>query len=282
MRAQNMPQKDVDETAEQLFFGTVRCRPVIRSIETLKEERMAKRKESVEVAEQEITENVSVPVQKEAQVQRETMALVPRDKFEKAVQGLRESATIKNDKSEEVPFDGDTKEAFIGLFQKAYPVMGAMMQSLYETGYLLSQVRKALKPQKLFLTWIRYTGIPERTAYNYLRVYEGFGEHLPQLSHLGIKRLLIASRIPNCAEYVQNHEELIATEPAEEFEKQVQTLRAKRKKKRGGRKPIYIEVGGCKVRPSGDGTRITIDGLNAERQKEILEGIKEVLLKHKE
>jgi hypothetical protein len=156
------------------------------------------------------------------------------------------------------------------------------MQSLYETGHLLSEVRKALKPQKLFLTWIRYTGIPERTAYNYLRVYEGFGEHLANLSHLGIKRLLIASRIPNCAEYVQDNEEMIATEPAEEFEKKVQTLRAKRKKKKGGRTPMFVEVAGCKVRPSGDGTKILIEGLSAKRQKEIMEGIKTLLSKGKE
>jgi hypothetical protein len=243
---------------------------------------MAKRKEAVDVMKQEIAEVASVGPQEALPVPTETMTLVPRDKFEKAVQGLQESVTIKNDKGEEVPFDGDTKEAFIGLFQKAYPVMGAMMQSLYETGHLLSEVRKALKPQKLFLTWIRYTGIPERTAYNYLRVYEGFGEQLPQLSHLGIKRLLIASRIPNCAEYVQDNEEIIATEPAEEFEKQVRTLRAKREKKKGGRKPKFVEVAGCKVRPSGDGTKILIEGLTAKRQKEVLEGIKELLSKSKE
>jgi len=243
---------------------------------------MATRKKSVDVANQEMTEVVPEPSQEKATVHTETMTLVPRDKFEKAVQGLRESSTIKNDKGEEVPFDGDTKDAFIRLFQKAYPVMGAMIQSLYETGLLLSEVRKALKPQKLFLTWIRYTGIPERTAYNYLRVYEGFGENLPQLSHLGIKRLLIASRIPNCAEYVQDNEETIATEPAEEFEKQVRTLRAKREKKKGGRKPKFVEVAGCKVRPSGDGTKILIDGLTAKRQQEILEGIKELLSKAKE
>lgn len=242
---------------------------------------MPRRKEAVEITEQKIAEVISGPLQERSPSQPERMALVPRDKFERAVQGLRQSSTIKNDKGEEVPFDGDTKDVFIGLFQKAYPVMGAMVQSLYETGHLLSEVRKALKPQKLFLTWIRYTGIPERTAYNYLRVYDGFGEQLPLLSHLGIKRLLIASRIPNCAKYVQDNEEIIAKEPAEEFEKQVRTLQAKREKKKGGRKPKFLEVGGCKVRPSGDGTKILIEGLSTKRQKVILEGIKELLSKGK-
>lgn len=243
---------------------------------------MARRKEAVEVAKQEVAEMVTVGPQEALPAHTETMTLVPRDKFETAVQGLRESITIKNDKGEEVPFDGDTKEVFIGLFQKAYPVMGAMMQSLCETGHLLSEVRKVLKPQKLFLTWIRYTGIPERTAYNYLRVYEGFGEHLPQLSYLGIKRLLIASRAPNCVEYVENNEETIVKEPAEALEKRIRNLRAKSKKKPGGRKPMYVEVGGCKVHPSGDGSRILIEGLTKKKQKEILEGIKELLSKGKD
>jgi hypothetical protein len=210
------------------------------------------------------------------------VGLVARDRFEEAVRGLQDAASIRNDRGEEVPFEGETKDVFIGLFEKAYPVVGSMMQSLYDTGHLLSEVRKSLKPKKLFLTWIKFTGIPERTAYNYLRVYEGFGEHLPHVSHLGIKRLLIASRVPNCVEYVQDNEEVIASEPAEELAERIRILKATKKKKRGGRKPIYVEVGGCKVRPSGDGTKITIDGLTEKRQKEILEGIKKLLSQAKE
>ncbi len=242
---------------------------------------MPRRKEAVDARRQEVAEISSSEGEEALPSEVETVELVPRDRFERAVQGLRKSVTIKNDKGEEVAFTGETKEVFIGLFQKAYPVIGTMMQSLYETGHLLSEVRKALKPQRLFLTWIRYTGIPERTAYNYLRVYEGFGEDLLQFSHLGIKRLLIASRLPNCSEYVQNYEEVIATEPAAELEKKVQTLRSKGKRRAGGRKPTYVEVGGCKVRPSGDGTKIIIEGLTSERQKEILEGVKELLSKSK-
>jgi hypothetical protein len=57
-------------------------------------------------------------------------------------------------------------------------------------------------------------------------------------------------------------------EPAEEFEKQVRRLRAKREKK-GGRKPKFVEVGGCKVHPSADGTKIFIDGLSAKRKPKL-------------
>lgn len=238
--------------------------------------RMPKRKRAHEIRDQKDAKSASATLEEALPAHRETMRMESLDKFDKAVQGLRESATIKNDKGEEVSFDGETKKIFIELFRKAYPVMGIMVQSLYETGHLLSEVRKALKPQKLFLNWIRYTGIPERTTYNYLRVYEGFGKHLPQLSHLGIKRLLIASRIPNCAEYVQDNQEIIAKEPAEEFEKTVRTLRVK-KKKEGGRKALYEEVGGCRVRPSGDGSKILIEGLTKERQEQLLGEIKKLL-----
>lgn len=82
---------------------------------------------------------------------------------------------------------------------------------------------------------------------------------------------------------MQDNEEIIATEPAEEFEKKVQTLRAKKtKKKGGGRKPMFVEIDGYKVRPSGNGPKILIDGLNEKRQKEILEGIKQWISKGKE
>jgi hypothetical protein len=214
--------------------------------------------------------------------QPQTVGVVSREKFQQVIQGLHDSSTIRNDKGQEVPFSGQTKDIFIDLCEKAYPVVRSMMQSLYDTGHLLSEVRKALKPQKLFVTWIRFSGIPERTAYNYLRVYERFGEHLAQLSHLGIKRLLIASRVPNPVEYVQNHEEAIMAEPAEELEQKVRNLRANQIKKKRGRTPSYLEVGGCKIHPSKDGSKITIVGLPEKRQKEIIEGLKVLLSQPKE
>jgi hypothetical protein len=47
----------------------------------------------------------------------------------------------------------------------------------------------------------------------------------------------------------------------------MKVLRVKREKKRGGRRASYVEVGGCKVRPSGDGSKILIEGLTKEARR---------------
>ena len=148
---------------------------------------------------------------------------------------LQRAIRIANDEGEVVDFKGETKENFIRLFQSAYPIMNRMTTTLDEGASLLSEVRQALKPQKLFLTWMRYTGMPEKTAFNYLRVYDRFGPHLPELSHLGIERLLIASSARNCAEYVKNNEQTIAEEPPEALLKKIRELRAEKKEKPAGR-----------------------------------------------
>ena len=207
--------------------------------------------------------------------------LISPEKFKAQVEDLRRATKISNDKGQEVNFEGEIKENFISLFQRAYPVVDRIMTGLNEAGPLLSEVHQVLKPQKLFLTWIRYTGIPERTAYNYLRVYQRFGSHLPELSYLGIKRLLIASSAPNCVDYVKNNEQTIAKEPAETLQKKVRELRGKKKKTGVGRPPKYEMVEGLKIRASDDGSKIVIEGLTKKSQKQILEGLKGLLSKGK-
>ena len=207
-----------------------------------------------------------------------TVSLITPHQLAQQIEALRQSTTISDDGGNEVAFEGETKDAFIRLVEEGYPVAKKMVETMSETGRFLSEVRRILKPEKLFLTWMAYTGFPRRTSYNYLLVHERFGEKLPQFSHLGIRKLLAASHLKDCVEYVEKHEEAIAKEPAAEFEKKVRKLRAKKTKKDGrGRKPSYIEVGGCKVRLSGDGTRIVIEGLSQKKQTELFEAIKEAL-----
>ncbi len=159
--------------------------------------------------------------------------LIPADRFQADIKALRRATRIANDRGQEVDFSGEAKENFIKLYQSAYRIMNRMATALNEGGRLLSEVRQTLKPQGLFSTWIRYTGMPESTVYNYLRVYDRFGSHLPELSHLGMKKLLIASGAPNCVDYVKNNEQTIAKEPAEALLRRISELRATRKKKIG-------------------------------------------------
>ena len=114
-----------------------------------------------------------------------------------------------------------------------------------------------------------------------MQAYNRFGEELPRFASLGIKKLLIASRLPDCVEYVKQHEEEIVSSSAQELEKQVRQLRQKGKKKgRSGRKPEYLEFGKVRIRSSRDGTRLSIEGINKSKQDEIMEAVI-ALLSHK-
>ncbi len=59
----------------------------------------------------------------------------------------------------------------------------------------------------------------------------------------------------------------MAREPAVAFENGFANFETKMKRKDGrGRKLSYTELGGCKVRLSGDGTRITVEGPSRKKQ----------------
>lgn len=213
--------------------------------------------------------------------QAPAISLITHEKFKEQINTLRESTTIKNDKGVDVAFEGKDKEEFILLVEEAYPIAEKMAMTMTETGRFLYKVRDALKPKKLFLTWLKITGFPERNSYNYMHVYKRFGERLPQFSHLGIRKLLAAAHLKDCVDYVEKHEETIAREPAEEFEKQVKN-RLKERKKTGdgrGRKPSYTKFGECKLRLSDDGTKISVEGLSKEQQSALFKVINDWLLK---
>lgn len=208
------------------------------------------------------------------------ISLISQDKFKEQINALQESATIRNDKGEEVPFEGENKEQFIRLAQEAYPIAEKMAMTMTETGRFLHKVRDTLKPKRLFLTWLKITGFPERNSYNHVHVYEQYGEKLPQFSHLGIRKLLAAARLKDCVKYVEKHEEVIARESAEEFEKKVRNRVEASKKKSNdgrGRKPKYTALGECKLRLSGDGTKISVEGLSKKQQSALFEAIKDWL-----
>ena len=106
---------------------------------------------------------------------------------------------------------------------------------------------------------------------------ERYGEKLPEFSHLGIRKLLAAARLKDCVEYVEKYEETIAREPAEEFEKKIRNrVEASKSKSQDGRgrPPQYTKLGQCKLRLSGDGTKILVEGLSKKQQSALFEAIK--------
>lgn len=208
------------------------------------------------------------------------VGMISRDRFLAKIQALRERETIENDKGVDVPFDGETKEDFIRACEESYPVIEKTLSSMYEMGSFLCGVRDRLKPKKLYHTWLEMTGIPQGTAQNYVQASERYSDRLPQFAHLGIKKLLIASRLEDCVQYVQKHEQSIAEQTAEELEKKVKALRGRRKAKSDdgrGRKPISFQIGRFKISPSMDGTKLTIEGLSKDRQARLIEALKELL-----
>jgi hypothetical protein len=187
------------------------------------------------------TTQITVP-----EVAEMPVGMISHDRFLAKIQALRERETIRNDKDEDVPFDGETKDDFIRACEESYPVIERTLGSVYEMGSFLREVRDRLKPKKLYPTWLELTGIPQGTAQNYVQASERYSDRLPQFAHLGIKKLLIASRLKNCVEYVQKHEQAIAEQTAEELEKKVKALRGKRVAETGdgrGRRPMSMQVG---------------------------------------
>lgn len=208
--------------------------------------------------------------------------LISPGKLQERLQQLRSLATITNDKGEEVPFEGVAKDSFVVAFETGYPVIASALDSLYNLGRFLDDVRTKLKPHKLYHTWLEYAGIPQGTAQSYVQAYNRFGEELPRFAPLGIRKLLIVSRLPNCVEYIKEHEEDIASGSTEELEKKVKLLRQERRKKgKADRKPTYLEIGRLRIRSSQDGKRMTIEGTTKSKQKEIMEALKTLLSQEK-
>ncbi|MGB6067029.1 MAG: hypothetical protein WBG50_19660 [Desulfomonilaceae bacterium] len=70
---------------------------------------------------------------------------------------------------------------------------------------------------------------------------------------------MAAAHLKDCVEYVEKHEETIARESAKEFEKKIRNRVEESEKKSKdcrGRPPQYTRLGECKLRLSGDVTKI--------------------------
>lgn len=86
--------------------------------------------------------------------------------------------------------------------------------------------------------------------------------------------------MPNCVSYVEQHEATIEAQTAAELDQQIKALRkvpSASDEKRRGRKPTRIDVAGCKLWPSLDGTKLRIEGLTEVQRAEIIEAIKSLL-----
>jgi hypothetical protein len=206
--------------------------------------------------------------------------MIDKDQVESMIDALRKQKTIINDGGEEIDFGGQTKTDFINACEEGYPVIQRTLNSIYEIGTLLSQVRAKLKKKKLYHTWLKFIGLPERTAQNYVQAYDRFADRLPDFSSLGIKKLLIASKLSDRVSYVEKNLERLRGQTAQDLDKEVKAMLGEPVQKSGKVKSSKkIEIGGYKINPSKDGSRITIECTSKVDQDELIKGLSKFLSK---
>jgi len=211
--------------------------------------------------------------------------VVGEDRFNQIMTALDQREKITDDKGRERDFTGELKKEFIGACRTAYPVIKRTYESINEMGKVLGEVRGKLKPLGVYHAWLAFIDLPRRTAQNYVQVHDRYKEHLLDFAHLGIRKLLIASKLEDCANYVAKNLPKIETETADELAKEVAAVLKKTRKTRkagGGRSSKAMIFGTCSVRASSKGDKITIEGLTAKKQAQLLEAIKKVLSQEKE
>jgi hypothetical protein len=200
--------------------------------------------------------------------------MIGAEKMQSMIQALRSQKKIVNDQQKEVDFDGEAKEDFIAACEDGYPIIERTLNSIYEIGKLLSEVRSKLKKKKLYNTWLTFVGIPRRTAHNYVQAYDRFADRLPEFSCLGIKKLLIASKLPSHVRYVEANLERLAQQSAQDLEDEVNALLGKPVKKASRpERANKMEIGNYRITASQDGSRIVIECTSKSDQEKLIEDL---------
>lgn len=211
--------------------------------------------------------------------------IVGEERFQQIMTALDQRQKITDDKGHEIDFTGEIKTEFIGACQTAYPVIKKTYEGINDLGRVLGEVRSKLRPLGVYHAWLEFINLPRRTAQNYLQVSDRYKERLPEFAHLGIKKLLIASKVDDCTDYVAKNLPKMEEETAEELEKEIKAAlkKSKKTKKKGGGRPSHaLILGDCTVRASSRGDRINIEGLTKTTQTKILEALKGLLSKENE
>lgn len=214
-----------------------------------------------------------------------TTAVVGEERFQQIMAALDQRKKITDDKGQEIAFSGDIKKEFIGACKTAYPVIKRTYKGINDLGRILGEVRAKLKPLGVYHAWLEFINLPRRTAQNYAQVHDRYREHLPEFAHLGIKKLLIASKLDDCTDYLSKNLPKVESESADELQTKIKSVlgKVKKGKKRGGGRPsTALKFGKFTVRAASKGDKITIEGLTKSRQTELMEALKGWLSQNKE
>ncbi len=214
-----------------------------------------------------------------------TSSVVGEARFQQIMAALDQREKITDDKGHDIDFTGDIKAEFIGACKTAYPVIKKTYEGINDLGRILGEARAKLKPLGVYHAWLAFINLPRRTAQNYLQVHDRFKERLPEFAHLGIKKLVIASKLEDCPEYVAKNLPKIEAETADELETEIKSVLKKTKKPKkpgGGRPSKALIFGDFTVRASSKGNKITIEGLTKNTQAQLIEALKGLLSPDKE
>lgn len=207
-------------------------------------------------------------------VSNQMTGIIGQEKLQEILNGLRNLDRVTNDDGEEVDFEGSAKETFLKDVAGAYPIFGAALSSLYETGKYLYEVRERQKQNHLWMKYQKIIGQSTSFINNYIRVYESFRERLPDFSHLGISKLEVVARLKEPVAYIEAHQEVLEKAPFKEVRKIIKAEKEKGVKHRSKRKETYGDVGSFRLKLTSNGRSLTISNLNKELQKELMDVLK--------
>jgi hypothetical protein len=204
--------------------------------------------------------------------------MVAEERLEEIMNDLRGLDHVMDDKGKEVEFAGAAKDAFIEDVERAYPVFGAALNSLYETGQFLYEVRDRQKKHNLWMKYQEVIGQSPSFTNNYIRVYEKFRERLPEFSHLGVSKLEVVARLKEPVTYIEAHQDVLEKASFKEVRKIVKAEKDKGVKRRSKKREDTVEdVGPYRLRLSSNGRSLSVFNLNKEIQDELLNVVKDYL-----
>jgi hypothetical protein len=204
----------------------------------------------------------------------QVVALVEQNRFQEIMNDLRKLDRIMNDNGQEIDFEGSTKETFLNDVEGAYPLVGAALNSLYETGKFLYEVRERQKPNHLWMKYQEITGLSTSFINNYVRIYEKYGDRLPEFAYMGVSKLEVVARLNEPIAFIEANREVLEKAAFKEVRQRVKAEKEKGVKHRSQRKAAYEDVGSFRLKLPSNGRSLTISNLNKELQKELMEVLK--------
>jgi len=116
---------------------------------------------------------------------------------------------------------------------------------------------------------------------NYIRVYEKFGERLPEFSHIGVSKLEVVARLKEPVAYIEAHQEELKNASFKEVRKIVNAEKEKGVIRRSKRQAVHEDVGSFRLTLASNGRSLTVSNLNKEIQDDLLAVLKDYLSQRK-